>query len=87
MLPLPVGSSASLLKHQKGEKLSAGDQEQLQPLESAALTWTQQIKQALNTPGFESLSVRHLCLLSKPQYSCAVFHRPEQPALQVKSHV
>lgn len=58
LLPLPFGLSDSLINHQRGEKLTPREQEQLQLLESAALTWTQQIKQALDTPSFESLSVR-----------------------------
>ena len=57
LLPLPYGSTSGLLGKQRGEKLNPKEQEQLQLLESAALTWTQQIKQALDTPAFESLSV------------------------------
>ena len=63
LLPLPQGvqpidSLSNILPEGPATRsLTPKQQEQLQLLESAALTWTRQIKQALRAPTFESLEV------------------------------
>ena len=60
LLPLPPGPAEGAPS--LGQRaLTPKEQEQLQLLEAAALTWTRQIKQALRTAAFESLNASACC--------------------------
>ena len=60
LLPLPHGPGEGAPP--LGQRaLTPKEQEQLQLLEAAALTWTRQVKQALRTAAFESLNASVCC--------------------------